>query len=170
MLKRAVFVIAQNDFHDTELLVPKAVLDQRRIETKIASKVLAAAHGKLGATIEPDLALAQVRPNDFDAIIFVGGSGACVYLDDEEVIKLVQAFQKANKILAAICLGPSILANAGALISKTATATPSQEENLKNKGAEYTGMPVEVDGLVVTAKGPQAATEFGEKLAYLLED
>jgi putative intracellular protease/amidase len=50
------------------------------------------------------------------------------------------------------------------------TGTPTQEENIRNKGGEYTGMPVEVDGRIVTAKGPMAAREFGEQLAYLLEE
>ena len=85
-------------------------------------------------------------------------------------MKVAQDFQKNGRITAAICAGPSILANAGILIGKTVTGTPSQEENIKNRGGEYTGMPVEVDGQIITAKGPDAAEEFGEKIAYLLED
>lgn len=170
MIKKAVFVIASNDFHDTELFAPKAVLDQRRITTKIASIVKKPAKGKLGAVVEPDLTLDEIKLSDFDALIFVGGRGSVEYFDNEKALALVKDFQKAGKILGAICLAPSILANAGALIGKIATATSSQEENLKNRGAEYTGMPVEVDGKVVTAKGPDAAKEFGEKLAYLIEE
>ncbi len=170
MNKKAVFVIAQNSFHDTELLAPKAVLDQRKITTKIASMKNAPAHGKLGAIINPDLTLDEIKVTDFDAIIFVGGKGSVEYFENDQALNLVKDFQKAGKILGAICLAPSILANAGALIGKIVTATSSQEENLRNKGAEYTGMPSEVDGKVVTAKGPDAAKDFGEKLAYLLEE
>jgi protease I len=170
MPQKAVFIIAQNNFHDTELLVPKGILDKRGLITKIASRTKETANGKLGAQLNPDLELKAVSPKDFDALVFVGGSGAREYLDDEAIFQLVREFQKQNKVLAAICLGPSILANAGALIGKIVTATPSQEENIKNRGGEYTGMPVEVDGRVITAKGPEAAREFGEKLAYLLEE
>lgn len=170
MQKKAVFIIAQKDFHDIEYSVPKKILDQRNIITKTAAKLKKPAEGKLGATVNPDLAIENINPNDFDAIVLIGGRGACDYLEDEIVIKIVQDFKKSNKIIGAICLAPSILANAGVLIGKTATATASQEENLRNKGADYTGMPLEVDGLVVTAKGPDAAEIFGEKLAYLLEE
>ena len=170
MSKKAVIVIAQNNFHDTEFFVPKAVLDQRKIVTRVASLTKNPALGKLGATVVPDLTLEEIKPDNFDALIFVGGRGSAEYFENEKALKLIKDFQKADKILGAICLAPSILANAGALIGKTVTATSSQEENLKNKGAEYTGMPVEVDGKIVTAKGPEAAQEFGEKLAYLLEE
>ncbi len=169
MTKRVVFIIAQNNFRDEELLEPKKILENRRVEVKIASKTRNKAMGKLGTEIQPDLAIPEVEAKDFDALVFVGGAGARDYLDDNDALRLAQNFKNAGKILAGICLGPSILANAGVLISKTVTGFPSEEENLKDRGAEYTGMPLEVDGNIVTAKDPTAAKEFGEKIAYLLE-
>ena len=170
MSKKAVFIIAQKDFRDEELLEPKEVLTSRGVEVKVATRTRSRAVGKLGTEIEPDLAISEIEVKDFDAIIFAGGQGARDYFADENVFKLVNGFKNAGKILGAICIAPSILANAGVLISKIVTAFPTEEENLKNKGAEYTGMPVEVDGRIVTAKDPTAAKEFGEKLAYLLEE
>jgi len=170
MIKKAVFIIAQHDFRDEELLITKEVLEKRQIESKIASKTRHKALGKLGTEIKPDLAIAEIEASDFDAIIFIGGRGARDYFFDQDVLQLAKDFRSRGKILGAICVGPSILANAGVLISKTVTAFPTEEENLRDKGADYTGMPVEVDGNIVTAKDPTAAKEFGEKLAYLLED
>jgi len=170
MSKKAVFVIAQDGFRDEELLEPKAVLAGRKIETKVAAQTRHKARGKLGLELEPDLAIPEIETKDFDAIIFVGGPGAANYFADEAVSKLVKDFNQAGKIVAAICIAPSILANAGILISKTVTAFPSEEQNLRNRGADYTGMPVEVDENIVTAKDQSAAKEFGEKLAYLLEE
>ncbi|OGY44772.1 MAG: hypothetical protein A2729_02705 [Candidatus Buchananbacteria bacterium RIFCSPHIGHO2_01_FULL_39_14] len=170
MSKKVVFIIAQKNFRDEELLVPKEILVNHGFMVKVAARTKNKAIGKLGAEIQPDLALAEIKVTDFDAIAFVGGSGATEYFDDLTALKLAKDFKIAGKITAAICIGPSILANAGVLIGKTATAFPSQEENLKNKGADYTGMTVEIDGLVVTAKDPNAAKEFGEKLAYLLSE
>lgn len=170
MTKKAVFIIAQKDFRDEELLEPKEVLLSRGIATKIAAKTRNKAVGKLGTEIEPDLAIPEIEVKDFDAIIFVGGPGARSYFNDPDVLEVIRKFKEAGKILGAICVAPSILANTGVLIGKTVTAFPTEEENLKNKGAAYTGMPVEVDGNIVTAKDPTAAREFGEKLAYLLEE
>jgi len=170
MPKSAIFIVAQNNFQDQELLVPKDVLAKRGFKTVIAAKTRGQAIGKFGAIVNADLALNEIKAQDFDAVIFVGGHGAYDYFDDLEALKVAQDFQKAGKITAAICAGPTILANAGILIGKTVTGTASQEENIKNRGGDYTGMAVEVDGKVITAKGPDAAQEFGEKLAYLMED
>ena len=170
MAKKAIFIIAQNNFRDEELLVPKEILSKRGIEVKVAAMTRHKAIGKLGTEIEPDLAIPEVEAKNFDAIIFVGGQGARAYFNDDKALNLARDFKTAGKILAAICLGPSILANAGILISKTVTAFPTEEENLINKGATYTGMAVEVDGKIVTAKDPTAVKEFAEKILYLLED
>ena len=169
MAKRAVFVIAQDNFQDKELLDSKKVLTERGIEVKVAAKTRDKAVGKLGTKLEPDLAIAEIETKDFDAIVFIGGLGAADYFTDDQVLQLVRDFKEVDKILGAICMAPSILANAGVLIGKTVTSFPSEEENLRDKGADYTGMQVETDGKIVTGKDPTAAIEFGEKLAYLLE-
>lgn len=170
MPKKAIFIIAQNNFRDEELLEPQAVLESRGITTKVASRTTEVALGKLGAEVVPDLKVAAVKSADFAAIIFVGGSGATVYFGDQSAWQLARDFARAGKVVAAICIAPSILANAGVLLGKRATAFPTEEQNLRSKGAEYTGMPVESDGKIITANGPQAAREFGEKIAWELEE
>ncbi len=170
MAKKVIFLVAQNGFRDEELLEPKKVLDFRGVETKVAAKTRHRAVGKLGTELNPDLALAEINVKEFDAVIFIGGPGAAQYFNDQDAWQLARAAKNANKLLGAICIAPSILANAGVLISKTVTGFPTEEENLKDKGAEYTGMPVEIDGRIITAKDPSAARQFGETLAYLLEE
>lgn len=167
-MNKVVFIVAQDNFRDEELLESKEVLEDRNIEVKIAAKTKNKAVGKLGTEIEPDLAIPEVEVADFDAIVFIGGPGAVEYFNDTTVLKLARDFRVKDKVVASISIASSILANAGVLISKTVTAFPTEEENLKNRGAEYTGMQVEVDGNIVTAKDPSAAREFGEKLAFLL--
>ncbi len=170
MGKKIIFIIAQNNFRDEELIEPKQILEKRGILVKIASKTRAKAFGKIGTEINPDFSLAEIEAKNFDAIAFVGGAGARQYLDDPDALRIAGEFKKADKIIGGICIGPSILANAGIIIGKKVTAFPTEEENLRNRGAEYTGMQFEVDGKLVTAKDPTAAKEFGEKLAYLLEE
>lgn len=170
MARKAVFVVAQKDFRDEELLEPKKILENRKIEVKVAAPTKNKAIGKFGTEINPDLSIAEIDPNNFHALVIIGGAGARAYFEDDAVLKIIKEFKNSGKILGAICIATSILANAGVLISKTVTGFPNEEENLKNKGAEYTGMQVEVDGKIVTAKDPTAAKEFGEKLAFIIED
>lgn len=168
MSKKAVFIIAQNGFRDEELLKPKELLEDREFEVAVAAPKQEKAVGKLGAEVEPDLSWDEVSVDDFDAIAFVGGPGMREQLENPTALKLAKDFAQAGKIVAAICVAPSVLANAGLLIGKRVTAFPTEEENVVNKGAEYTGMPVEVDGKIITAKDPSAALDFAEKIAWEL--
>jgi protease I len=80
---------------------------------------------------------------------------------------LAKEFNKDGKVVSAICIAPSILANAGILNGKKATSFPSQRNNINAVGT-YTGTPVEVDGKIITGNGPQAAKDFGKKIAEAL--
>jgi len=166
---KVLIVIAPKDFRDEEFFEPRDIFIKNGIEVKVACRERGLARGKLGATVMPDLAVDEAEVNDFDAVIFVGGPGAAIYLDDPAAHKLAKAFYKAGRVVAAICMAPSILANAGLLEGKRATCFPSEKGNLKARGATYTGKTVEADGKIITACGPEAAEEFGEKIAELLK-
>ncbi|MBS3056706.1 MAG: DJ-1/PfpI family protein [Candidatus Aenigmarchaeota archaeon] len=166
---RAVFVIAQNDFRDEELFETKAELEIEGIETETAAEKVKPAHGMLGGIANPDMTLKDIDVEDIDALIFVGGSGAAKYFDNADLHERAKEAYKKGKIVAAICIAPSILANAGLLEGKRATAYPSEEINLKNHRAVYTDSGVEADGKIITAKGPQYAAEFGRTIVKALK-
>ncbi len=166
--KKILMVIAQNGFRDEEYEKPKAIFKEAGYDIKTASQKEGEAEGKLGAKAKVDLAIYDVDVNQFDAVIFVGGPGVTEYLEDQKVLGLARNAYEAEKVVAAICIAPSILANAGILQGKNATAFPSEEENLNNNGAKYTGENVTVDGQIVTADGPDSAVEFGEEVVRIL--
>ena len=66
---------------------------------------------------------------------------------------------KAGKALAAICAAPLVLGLLGLLKGKKATCYPGFEDKLI--GATPTGKMVEVDGNILTGKGPAAAYFLG---------
>lgn len=162
-------IVAQEGYQDIEYGEPRKVFEKNGFEIQVAAKEKKEARGKLGGSLQPDLALSEANIEDFDAIVFVGGPGSSMYFQDSEALSLAKNGYDQGKVVAAICIAPSILANAGILKGKTATVFPSEEENLKANGANYTEKPVEVDGLVVTANGPDAAKEFGEKIVGLVK-
>ena len=76
-----------------------------------------------------------------------------------------------NKYVAAICAAPKVLASAGLLNNKKATAYPSVLEAIDNSCFEITGAAVEKDGKVVTSRGPGTAMDFAlEIISCLLGD
>jgi protease I len=165
---KVLMVIAPENFRDEEYQKPKSILENAGYRVMTASKGVRLAKGMLGATANVDLDLSQVNLADFTAVIFVGGSGASVYFNDQTVLNLASQAVSQGKVVGAICIAPSILANAGLLNGKEATAFSSEAENLKGKGALYSGQPVTVDGEIITANGPAAAEEFGQTILEIL--
>jgi len=168
MAKRVIMVIPPEKFRDEEYLEPRDLFQERGIDVRTASKITGLAYGMLGATVDVNFNYNNISVENFDAIVFVGGSGASVYFDDPVAMKLAKDFYAAKKIVAAICIAPSILANAGILQGKNATAFSSESSNLRAKGAYYTGEDITQDGRIITAKGPSAAKQFAETIAQAL--
>lgn len=168
-IKKAVMVIAQKDFQDEEFLQTKEILEKNNIEVKVASASLDEATGMSGTKVAPNIKLGEINPNDFVAVIFIGGQGIINYWDDPQVQALAQSAFSAGKAVGAICLAPVILAKAGILNGRRATVWYSEAQQLKSAGAIYTGNPVERDANIITATGPTVAKDFAEEILYALQ-
>jgi len=163
-----VMVIAPEVFRDEEYAEPKRVLEDRGAQVVTASVTPGECIGKLGMKAEATMSVADAAKREWDAAVFVGGAGAQVFFDDEHAHRLATETYGRGNIAAAICIGPSVLARAGLLTGVRATAFESRHDDLIAHGALWTGAPVTVDGRIITANGPEAATEFGEALADAL--
>ncbi|MFH1867359.1 MAG: DJ-1/PfpI family protein [Candidatus Omnitrophota bacterium] len=167
--KKILAIIASSNFRDEELLVPKGIFEEEGFKVVVASSSLEASRGMLGAEIKPNILIGDVNVDDYDAVIFVGGSGASEYWDNEIAHKIAKDTLGKKKLLAAICIAPITLANAGVLNNKRATVWFSEANKLAGKGASYTGSVVEVDGDIITANGPTSASEFAEAIVKKLK-
>lgn len=171
--KKVAMVIAFKDFRDEEYFVPKEILEEVEAEVKTASNKMGTAIGADGGEVEVDLLLSDLNPADFDAIVFIGGPGCLDNLDNEESYRVVKETVSRNKVLAAICISPVILAKAGVLEGKKATVWSSPMDKspvkiLEENGAIYQDELVVVDGKIITANGPAAAKKFGEAIVEVL--
>lgn len=165
---KAIMIIAPADFRDEELFEPKKILEEGGVNVTVASRVLGEVKGTLGGKIIPDIKVDNVKADDYDAIIFVGGGGAQCYWDDPVAHALIRDAHNAGKIIAAICIAPVILANAGILENRKTTVFPSDAKYVQNKKALYTGNALEKDGNIITASGPAVAKQFGAEILKTL--
>ncbi len=166
--KKVVMIVAPENFRDEELFEPMNLLKRAGADVIVASKGVQTAHGMKGGSVDVDIDISDVDTDDYDGVIFVGGSGSVVYKDDPDALRIAREAAGSDDVLGALCLAPSILADAGVLKGKKATCFASEAENLKDQGADYTGEGVVVDGNIITASGPAFATKFGTEFIRLL--
>lgn len=172
--KKIVMVIAFKDFRDEEYFVPKEILEKAGVKVKTASNKMGKALGADGGEVEIDYLIENLDPSDFDAVVFVGGPGTLSNLDNQNSYNLAKETVAKNKVLAAICVSPVILAKAGVLKGKKATvwSGPLDKEPIKileDNGAIYTPEIVVIDGSIMTGNGPAAAGKFGAALVEILK-
>jgi protease I len=123
----------------------------------------------LGIKIRPDILIKDIKVENYDAIIFIGGVGATEYWNNKTAHYIASETLEKNKILAAICIAPITIANAGLLIGKKATVYQSEINKIKDKKAIYTGSKVERDGNIITAQDPSSANEFGKAILSAIQ-
>lgn len=163
--KRAALITAGYNFRDEELFETRLALEDAGVETVIVSSRTGPIRGMLGGTAEAAILLNEVSVDEFDAIIFIGGLGVRQYFGNPVALDIVREAADKGKVLAAICIAPTVLANAGVLQGVRVTGFPSERFVLQLAGAEYTGAPVERDGLIITAADPEVAGQFGRAVA-----
>lgn len=146
--------------------MPARVLSAAGCDVAVASTRKGTATGMLGARVDVHHDLASVE-GEWDAVVFVGGSGSPDHLwDSAPAHLLAQRTHAAGRTVAAICLSGAVLARAGLLSGKRATVFPAPRAiiELKRGGAEYVTEPVVTDGTIITASGPEAAEAFAAAL------
>ncbi|VVB74474.1 Intracellular protease 1 [Candidatus Tiddalikarchaeum anstoanum] len=168
-MANVLMIIAPEKFRDEELFYTKEELENIGHNVVIASRKASKITGMLGGTAEAKISTSDVKTKDYEAVVFVGGSGAAEYFSDKIVQKIAREMNNDKKIVAAICIAPTILANAGVLKGRKATCFQSEHENLEDNSVKYTGRNLEVDGNIITANGPESARIFGKKIAELLK-
>lgn len=122
-----------------------------------------------GTVILADKELDDVLGDDFDMIVLPGGlPGADHLLADVRICRLLQRMAEADKYTAAICAAPKVLAGAGLLDRRSATAFPGVLEALRLPHTQLLQNPVVIDGKVITSRGPGTAMDFALNLIEVL--
>ena len=171
-MAKILLLVAQKGFQSLEYGDTKKELEAagHRVVTGSATQGVAVSH--MGEEVPVDVALPDVKAALYDAIFAIGGPGALVSLDNEEVARIFdEAKAQGAMPYGAICIAPRILAKAGVLDGLHATGWDEDaklESIFSDNGVLYTRLPVVADGRVVTADGPASAKAFGRKINEVL--
>lgn len=173
MNKRVVFVVSFKDFRDEEYFIPKQLLESKGVQVITASNEKGIAIGFYGGETNVDIYINEIQPSDFDALVYVGGSGCLSSLNNETSWFIIQKFFTNNKIIAAICISPVILADSGILKNRKATVwcSPMKKDavkKLKESEVKFVNSSIVIDDKIITANGPAAVNEFAESIYTLI--
>jgi len=109
---------------------------------------------KPGHNFTLNASFAEIKVDDYDALIIPGGRAPEYLRLDPLVIATVQHFSLSNKPIAAVCHGAQLLAAAGVLAGRTCSAYPACAPEVRAAGGIFADIPVDqatVDGNLVTA-------------------
>ena len=177
---KTVAILVTDGFEQVELTEPKKALEEAGARTQIvaplpsgptagAAKVKGWQKTDWGDAFDIGLALDRARETDFDALVLPGG----VLNPDKlrlnpQAVALVKAFVAAGKPIAAICHGPIMLIEAGAVNGRTLTSYPSLRTDLKNAGASWVDKEVVVDGNLITSRQPNDIPAFNRDMIAVI--
>ncbi len=118
-----------------------------------------------GRTVEADLKIADIRVDDYTALVLPGGQiNPDILRTDETAVQTVRDFVSAGKVVAAICHAPWLLIEAGVIEGRSATSYASIQTDMKNAGAKWTDSEVVVDQGIITSRSPDDLEAFNAKI------
>lgn len=164
-----VYMLLGTGFEETEAVAPLDLLRRAGVEVRtigINGKVI---YGSHGIGVEADLELKDCRHlQDPEMIILPGGLGGVASIRaSRQAMELIRDFADKGLYTAAICAGPTVLADLGITNGKKTTCYPGCE------GQMGSAIPVEAaavtDGTVITGTSAGCAIPFGLELIRALK-
>lgn len=163
----SVAVLLADGFEEVEAMAAIDILRRADITVVIAGLHSGHVESARHVKVIPDTTIDSVHADDFDMLVLPGGQPGADNLNADGRVKgLIREFYRKGKLTGAICAAPYVLANAGVLDGKKATAYPGYGDRLGS--ALYRDENVVADGPILTGRGPGAALRFGIAIAEKL--
>lgn len=163
-----VYMLLGTGFEETEAIAPLDLL--RRAGVSVATvgingKVITGSHG---IPVTADMELGEMDLTAMDMIVLPGGLGGVSSIKaSEAALDAVRFAYENGKFVAAICAGPTILAQLGITDGRNATCYPGCEEQMGS--ANMVNAAAVTDGKVITGTSAGCAIPFGLALITALK-
>ena len=164
-----VYIILGEGFEEIEAITPCDILRRGGVSVGFASVgAQKSVKGSHGIAVFADFLVSEISPTSEDTFVIPGGMGGVNSIkSDMLTMKLIETAAKSGASLAAICAGPSVLAQLGIINGKHITCYPGTEE-LMGGAICNASIPTLLDGKLITGRAPGSAVDFGlELLSHL---
>ena len=164
-----VYMLLGTGFEETEAIAPLDLLRRAGVEVRtvgVNGKIIRSSH-KVG--IEADILLEELDLSDCEMIVLPGGLGGVASIrDSRKALEAVRAVYDAGKYVAAICAGPTVLADLGLLSGVRSTCYPGQIPNMRDAVVVENAACI-TEGKIITGTSAGTAVPFALALIEALK-
>ena len=164
-----VYMLLGTGFEETEAIAPLDLLRRAGVDVMtvgVNGKVVVGSHG-IG--IEADIELSELDLTNLEMIILPGGLGGVTSVRASEAAMNALKFAWENgKFVAAICAGPTVLADLHITDGKNTTCYPGCEDGM-GSAIVHGNVPCVRDGKLITGASAGCAIPFGLALVAALK-
>ena len=164
-----VYMLLGTGFEETEAIAPLDLLRRAGVEVMtvgVDGKIVVGSHG-IG--IEADIELSELDLTNLEMIILPGGLGGVTSVRASEGAMNALKFAWDNdKSVAAICAGPTVLADLHITDGKNTTCFPGCEDGM-GSAIVHGDVPCVRDGKLITGASAGCAIPFGLALVAALK-
>ena len=164
-----VYVFLGTGFEETEAIAPIDLMRRAGLEVitvGIQGKTIAGGHN---IPFVADITLEEMDLTRMDMIVLPGGLGGVTSVRNcPEALEVLRFAWNNGKFVAAICAGPTVLADLGITDGKNATCYPGCEGGM-GKALVHSDVAAVMDGRLITGASAGCAIPFGLKLIEALK-
>ena len=164
-----VYMLLGTGFEETEAITPLDLMRRAGIDVLtvgVNGKVITGGHG---IAVKADIELGQMDLTNMDMIVLPGGLGGVASVRaSKPAMNALQFAWENDKFVAAICAGPTVLADLGITDGKQTTCYPGCESSM-GKAICMEGKACMRDGRVITGTSAGCAVPFGLALIEALK-
>jgi len=166
---KKIAVLVADQYQELEVWYPLLRFREDGAETLlVGAEAGKAYHSKKGYPAASDKSIADVRVEDFDAVVIPGGWAPDYLRQDERMVKFVRDMNAAGKVVAAICHAGWMLASADIVRGRKATCYKAVKDDIIHAGAKYVDEEVAVDANLITSRKPDDLPAFCREIARAL--
>lgn len=163
-----VYMLLGTGFEETEAVAPLDLLRRAGIAVMTVGINGKTVYGGHGIGIEADITLGEMDLTDMDMIVLPGGLGGVASVRaSKEAMEALRFAWDNGKFVAAICAGPTVLADLGITAGKNATCYPGCESGMGS--ASILTEACVRDGKLITGTSAGCAIPFGLGLIAALK-
>jgi len=165
-----VYIILGQGFEEIEAISPCDILRRGGVSVRLSAVgndiTVVGAHG---IAVNADVLVRDVSATNDDTVVIPGGMGGVNTIkSDKTAMDFIDNAAKSGAALAAICAGPSVLAQLGLIDGREITCYPGNEKMMGKAHCKCEESTV-TDGNLITGRAPGSSIDFGLKLLARLQ-